>query len=276
VNGASTAAEAERVVLGYELVGSGPEGVIVFNDWLADCTSWKPMHLYLDKEAFTYAFVDIRGYGRSIDIPGAHTSTQAALDAFAVADHLGWERFHIIGFSMTGMVVERMVLIDPARIKSEIAVGPVSAAAVKMEPERRAFFEKTLVDDDAVRELAARITDHRLTKEWSEHKLMLARTTRDHAAVREYLDMWTLDDFSAEMAAARPETPLLVVAGEWDQKSFLEDDMKSTFMAWHPNAELVVIRNCGHCPMQETPIYLATLVEAFMRRHAAAPVPAGG
>ena len=256
------------MVLGYELVGSGPEGVIVFNDWLADCTSWKPMHLYIDGNAFTYAFVDIRGYGRSIDMPGEHTALEAASDAFDVADALGWRHFHIIGFSMTGMVVERMVLLDPARIKSEIAVGPVSAAAVRMEPERRAFFERTLTDDDAVRELAARITDHRLTAQWSEHKLMLARTTRDHAAVRDYLDMWTLGDFSAEVIAAKPTVPLLVVAGEWDQKSFLEADLRQTFMAWHANAEMVVIRNCGHCPMQETPIYLATLVETFMRKHA--------
>jgi 3-oxoadipate enol-lactonase len=257
------------VVLGHELIGSGSEGVIVFNDWLADCTSWKPMHLYLDKKAFTYAFADIRGYGRSIDIKGEHTSKQAAIDAFAMADSLGWKRFHIVGFSMTGMVVERMVLIDPDRIKSEIAIGPVSAAAIKMDPERRAFFEKTIVDDDAVRELAARITNHKLTKEWSEHKLMLARTTRDHAAVREYLDMWTLGDFSEEVKKARPKTPLLVVAGEWDQAGFLEENLRETFMAWHPNAEMVVLPNVGHCPMQEIPIYLTTLMENFMLKHAA-------
>lgn len=107
------------MVLGHELVGSGPEGVIVFNDWLADCTSWRPMHLYLDKNAFTYAFVDLRGYGRSKHIPGEHNAKEAAADAFAVADSLGWQRFHIVGFSMTGMVVERMVLMHPDRIKSE-------------------------------------------------------------------------------------------------------------------------------------------------------------
>lgn len=226
------------------------------------------MHLYLDKNAFTYAFVDLRGYGRSKHINGEHNSKEAAADAFAVADSLGWQRFHIVGFSMTGMVVERMVLMHPDRIKSEIAIGPVSAAAVKMDPERRAFFEKTIVDDDAVRELAARITAYKLTKEWSEHKLMLARTTRDHAAVRDYLDTWTRGDFSEEVKAARPRTPLFVIAGEWDQPDFLEEDMKNTFMAWHPNAELTVIRNCGHCPMQETPIYLATLMENFMAKHA--------
>ena len=168
---------------------------------------------------------------------------------------------------MTGMVVERMVLMGPDRIKSEIAIGPVSAAAIKMDPERRAFFERTIVDDDAVRELAARITNHKLTKQWSEHKLMLARTTRDHAAVRDYLDMWTVADFSDEVKKAQPKVPLLVIAGEWDQAGFLEQTMKDTFMAWHPNSELVVLPNVGHCPMQEIPIYTTTLIEAFMHKH---------
>jgi pimeloyl-ACP methyl ester carboxylesterase len=256
------------VALGHELIGSGKEGVIVFNDWLADCSSWRPMHLYLDKETFTYAFTDLRGYGRSIDIKGEYTAEEASADAFALADELGWDRFHIIGFSMTGMVVERMVIAGPDRIKSESAIGPVSAAAIKMTPERREFFERTIVDDDAVRELAALITNYKLTDEWANHKLMLARTTRDHTAVRAYLDMWTLSDFSDELKRARPTAPLLVIAGEWDQPGFLEETMRETFMAWHPNAELIVLPKVGHCPMQEMPIYLTTLIEAFMRKSA--------
>jgi len=56
------------------------------------------MHQYLDRKTFTYAFTDIRGYGRSIDIKGEHSSKQAALDAFALADSLDWKRFHIVDF----------------------------------------------------------------------------------------------------------------------------------------------------------------------------------
>ncbi|RTL55263.1 MAG: alpha/beta hydrolase [Bradyrhizobiaceae bacterium] len=255
------------MVLSHELVGSGKEGVIVFNDWLADCSSWIPMHPYLDKEKFTYAFTNIRGYGGSRDMKGEYNAKEAANDAFDVADHLKWDRFHIIGFSMTGMVVERMVLDRPQRIKSEIAVGPVSARAVKMSPEDREFFLSTLTNDDSVRELAARISAHKLSRQWLDYKLMLARTGRNNAAIPGYFKMWTEDDFSEEVRNARPSVPLLVIAGEWDQEAFLEPVMRDTFMAWHSKAELTVIKNCGHCPMQETPVYLATLVERFMKKY---------
>lgn len=256
------------MILGHQLVGSGKEGVIVFNDWLADCSSWKPMHPYLDTKTFTYAFTDLRGYGASRELTGAYNAQEAADDAFALADHLNWDRFHIVGFSMTGMVVERMVVDRPQRIRSEIAVGPVSAAAVPMAKQDKEFFLSTLQSDDAVRELAARISNYKLSKQWLDHKLMLARTTRNQAAVPHYFKMWTEGDFSEEVRKARPQVPLLVVVGEWDQEAFLEPRMRDTFMAWHPKSELIVIRNCGHCPMQETPIYSATLVENFMKRYA--------
>ena len=256
----------DDTLLGYEVVGSGPNFVMVFNDWLADCSSWKPMHSYLDGESFTYAFVDLRGYGRSKDLTGAHSAEEAARDAFRLASHLGWKKFSIVGFSMTGMVVERMVLDHPDRIVSEIAVGPVSAAGVAMSARDKAMFLETLTDDGAVRELASRITGGKLSKGWLNQKLMLERTTRNRTAPPDYLEMWTNPEFAFadEVRAVRPTVPLLVVVGEWDDEAFREKKMQETFLAWHDNAEMVVIRNCGHCPMQETPVYMATLIEHFV------------
>ena len=117
------------MILGHRLYGKGPEGVVLFNDWLADSTSWDPTLPYLDEDAFTYALVDLRGYGKSLDLTGEYTAAEAAGDTFALADHLGGERFHDVGYSMTGMVVERMGVDGGDRLKSIVAVGPVSAAS---------------------------------------------------------------------------------------------------------------------------------------------------
>ncbi|WP_260434783.1 alpha/beta fold hydrolase [Burkholderia sp. Bp8992] len=45
--------------------------------------------------------------------------------------------------------------------------------------------------------------------------------------------------------------------------------MQATFLAWHPNAQLVAIPNCGHYPMQECPQYFTMIVEDFLRDAAA-------
>src|SRR5262245_45491758 len=41
-------------------------------------------------------------------------------------------------------------------------------------------------------------------------------------------------------------------------------DMRNTFLRWHPEAKLIMM-DCGHCPMQEMPIYLQTIMEKFVR-----------
>jgi pimeloyl-ACP methyl ester carboxylesterase len=153
----------------------------------------------------------------------------------------------------------------PDRIKSVVAVGPVSAAAIKMSAAERKFFEDVITDDAKCRELASRITGHKLSPQWQEVKLRLARDTRTPEAARGYLDMWTLHDFSSE--CGKSNVPFLIIGCRWDQPKFLEDDLRNTFLKWHKRAELVMME-CGHCPMQEMPVYLQTLMEAFMKRHA--------
>ena len=253
------------MLLGHRLHGNGPEGVILYNDWLADCTSWEPTLPYLDTETFTYVLTDLRGYGRSMDLTGEYNENEAAADSLALADHLGWDRFHLVGFSMTGMVVERLAIDAPERIKSVVAIGPVSAAGIKMTDDERQFFADSITDDGKCRELADRITGHRLSPQWQDVKLKLARETRTPEAAHGYLDMWTLHDFSDE--AGQGEVPFFILGCRHDQPKFLEDAMTRTFLKWHTDAKLVMM-DCGHCPMQEMPIYLQTLMEGFMNKHA--------
>jgi pimeloyl-ACP methyl ester carboxylesterase len=67
----------------------------------------------VDRERFSYAFMDCRGYGDSRDVDGQHTMAEWALDAVTLADELGWSRFSLLGHSMGGMAVQRVLLEDP-------------------------------------------------------------------------------------------------------------------------------------------------------------------
>ena len=120
---------------------------------------------------------------------------EGAADTLALADRLGYDKFHLVGFSMTGMVVERLAIDAPERIKSVVAIGPVSAAGIKMSEAERQFFVDVITNDDKARELADRITGGQLSRQWQDVKLRLARETRTPVAARGYLDMWTLHDF---------------------------------------------------------------------------------
>jgi pimeloyl-ACP methyl ester carboxylesterase len=52
--------------LGYVQYGDGPIRVLVMHDWLGDHSSYDALMPWLDGRAFTYVFVDLRGYGLSI------------------------------------------------------------------------------------------------------------------------------------------------------------------------------------------------------------------
>ncbi|WP_256250007.1 alpha/beta fold hydrolase [Burkholderia ubonensis] len=74
---------------------------------------------------------------------------------------------------------------------------------------------------------------------------------------------------SERRAARYLELRALPDAGVGDKDPGLDSEaMQHTFLAWHPNAELHVISNCGHYPMQECPPYFATVIEHFLKRKA--------
>ena len=90
--------------LGHELFGSGPKRVVIVNDWLCDTSTWDGARAFLDGARFTFAFADLRGYGKSRERAGAFTIDEAASDVLALADALGWARFSIVGHSMSALV----------------------------------------------------------------------------------------------------------------------------------------------------------------------------
>ncbi|HEY4943329.1 MAG TPA: alpha/beta hydrolase [Rhizomicrobium sp.] len=252
-----------ETMIGHTQHGSGPEHVLVIHDWNGDHSNYDPVLAYLDGDAFTYAFVDLRGYGKSRDITGDYTVGEISRDCLGLADRLGWQRFHVVGHSMTGMATQRIAADAPARVKSAIAVCPMSAAGSPAPEEALKFFASTTTSDDAFRRLITFVSGG-LSGQWAEAKLRQNRATVNPACRAGYLAMFSRTNFVDEVRGLA--TPFLVVVGDHDP-GIDAAAMQQTFLAWHPNAELSAIPNCGHYPMQECPPYFATAIENFLRKH---------
>ncbi|PNW86213.1 hypothetical protein CHLRE_02g077451v5 [Chlamydomonas reinhardtii] len=72
-----------------------------------------------------FAVYDNRGIGDS-DSPeprAAYSTAVMAADAVAVLDHLGWQRAHVVGFSMGGMVALKLGAAAPQRLHSLTALS---------------------------------------------------------------------------------------------------------------------------------------------------------
>jgi len=254
------------MTIGHTLVGKGEECVFVLHGWFGDYAEFCPTFDSLDLGAFTFAFVDCRGYGKSRDIEGEHTMEEIAGDVIELADELGWHDFHLVGHSMGGMAAQRVVvdINDRDRIKSVIAITPVPACGVPFDEDTQSLFDGAVTSEDNRRTILDFTTGNRNSRVWLDYMVKHCRETTTEKAYGDYLLAWSKSDFSDEIKGVK--TPFCVCIGEHDP-AFTQDAMEQTYMKWLPNAELNVIANAGHYPMQETPVNLATLMNNFMKAH---------
>lgn len=255
----------KRPSLGYERCGEGPEPVLVLPGVPSDFAFYGPVLHCLDGATFSYAFPDYRGFGRSRGIEGSYLFPELVGDILALADHLGWPRFHLVGHSFGGILAQRVVVEARDRVISVVAVTPGPACGLKPEPAAREFLLGSVDSDENIRAALDLMTGNRLSAVWRDWMVRTARQSMTRAAYLGYLTLAMDTDFSEMLRGSA--TPFLVLAGEYD-RAYPPDLMRRTLLSWLPNAALEVMPNCGHFPMQEAPVYLATIIEAFMQRHA--------
>ncbi|XP_022158048.1 uncharacterized protein LOC111024626 [Momordica charantia] len=108
---------------------------------------------------------DNRGMGRS-SVPtkkSEYTTKIMAKDAIALLDHLGWEKAHVFGHSMGGMIACKLAAMAPERVKS-LAMLNVTGGGFQCCPklDRQTF-------DIAVRFLKAKTPEQRASVDLDTH-----------------------------------------------------------------------------------------------------------
>lgn len=246
----------------FHQIGSGPHAVMVLHGWFGDSLAFEPMAYALDGDAFTYLFMNYRGYGARRDVPGAYTIDEIAGDALVLADDLGLDRFSLIGHSMGGMAIERIAMQAPTRVNKMIAVAPVPSCGVAFDAAGHALFHGAADDVASRRTIIDRSTGGRLPSSWIDWKARYSVECSTREAFGAYLHAWSNTDFSAQ-AKGLPH-PMLAIVGEHDPR-FHAALMRETYLSWYPNAVMEVLPNAGHYPMNETPLALTASIERFLR-----------
>lgn len=115
--------------------------VLLIMGFAAPSGAWLPQVQGLlhqqDADRMLLCVLDNRGIGRS-SAPSdrkLYSTPQMAADALAVVDHLGWQQFSVVGFSMGGMIATKLAVTQPRRVQSLTLIS-VSAGRWDAMPTR--------------------------------------------------------------------------------------------------------------------------------------------
>ncbi len=119
------------IEFGYDRAGSG-EPVLLVMGLATPRIGWFHQFAFLSQRYDVTSF-DNRGIGETV-AAGAWTMLDMANDALAIADAMGYERFHLVGISMGGMISQELVLNHADRVRSLtlMATTPGGPEAVPM------------------------------------------------------------------------------------------------------------------------------------------------
>jgi pimeloyl-ACP methyl ester carboxylesterase len=218
---------------------------------------------HVDVLAATHTVVcfDHRGHGES-DKPeheGAYSLDRLASDTLAVADAVGLARFRLLGHSMGGMVVRRVMARAGERVDALVLMdtshGPVEgidpelvevAAGVARAQGKDALKElldaASPLDTPAYRRLLAERPGYQEFQDakWAALSVVMWATLAEEMARQ--------PDELAVLAAVG--CPTLVIVGEQDSPFVAACHAMAATI---PDARLVVVPDAGHSPQFESP-----------------------
>ncbi|MFD4408778.1 alpha/beta fold hydrolase [Streptomyces sp. NPDC058467] len=259
-------------VLPHEVHGDGAHKVFAVHGWFADRSAYAAVLPDLDRSAFQYALVDLRGYGEARDAAGAYTTAEAAADLVELADRLGWERFSVVGHSMGGAVAQRVLTLAPDRVRRVVGISPVPASGLAMPADQWELFADAAHKPENRRAIIDFTTGGRRPAAWLDRMVARSLALSDAKAFRAWLDSWAGEDFHAEVEGSR--VPALAVTGALDP-ALSAGLMRETWLSWFPCGDAHELLGAGHYAMDETPLEVIRVVEDFLRTDDAGAPAAG-
>jgi pimeloyl-ACP methyl ester carboxylesterase len=245
-------------------IGSGDRHVLAVHGWFGSARGWGSLPDFLDRSTYTYAFMDLRGYGGRQEVSGEFTMEEAAADAIGLAGELGWDRFSVIGHSMGAKVAHQMLLQAPDRVDKLVGLNPVPANAVPMDEQGWELFSGAAANAGNRAAIIDFTTGNKLTATFINHVVRHSLENSNQAAFAAYLQAWAKTDFSGKV---QPDTstPVKVIVGVNDP-ALSADVMERTWLVCFPEGEMTILPDAGHYPMFESPVSLATSIEEFLGR----------
>lgn len=250
-----------EVTLAVAEAGEGGHPLLLLHGFTGAKEDFTPWLDALAARGFHAVAPDHRGHGDSSkpDDEAAYSLDQFALDALGLADVLGWERFHLVGHSMGGMIAQHLVLTAHDRVESLVLMD-TGHGTVDMDPELASWGLALVRAEgmDALADVLVAIEGPLYTDAYQR----LIDANPEHAAYGERKLRASSGAMYAAMGSelisahdrldrvASFSMPTLVVVGEEDLPFIGPSERLAETI---PAARLEVVPAAGHSPQFENP-----------------------
>ncbi len=218
----------------------------------------------LNAQGFTVIAHDHRGQFQSAHAP-SHTYAldTLAADIAAIHRYFGFDVVHIIGHSFGGLVAQQFAVDNKPASLTLLCTGPAALT------ERIGKFSYT---QDFLRNKSAK--DAR--RQWQETRDPQLNIGFSDSSDDLYATRWDASDMNSVIAhlgilasasdvtarIAEKKIPTQVVYGEFDDAWPITQQLE---LATKLNGSVVVISGSGHCPNEDNPEVLATVMDHFIK-----------
>jgi 3-oxoadipate enol-lactonase len=249
-------ATANGVRLYYELHGDSGEPLVLVHGYTGDITDWRHQIPEFSR-SHRLLIMDLRGHGRS-EAPSDRSSyniTTMASDVEELVEQVGFDRYHLLGHSMGGGIVQEIALRSPQKLLSLIlqdtSLKFVMTGDPVMDNWRNARMTLAEAGDmAAVAELPPPVPPppHMPAARLEETKARLSKMSPDaFIGAWQALESW---EGTAERAA-RITAPTLIIYGDLDAPMLIQG--LSRLAQLIPNVRVEVIPEAAHSPQWERP-----------------------
>ena len=206
--------------------------------------------------------IELPGFGAHSHLPSSDSIAGFADYALDELSARGIERFHLLGHSMGGMIVQEMMAKAPQKIAKFILYG---TAATGNLPNRFESFEtsKQRIYDDGVAATARRISatwflDYEAAAEYQNCANVALQSSKEAMiSSLEAMRQWDRQDNLSSITA-----PTLIIWGEADRTYHWQQIEQLWSLI--PDAHLAVMPYCAHAAHMENPRLFNQIVGDFL------------
>jgi len=236
----------------YLEAGVGEPVLFVHGNW-ASAGWWEPCLARLPAGYHGLA-PDMRGRGRTIGPDSDYSIAALAADQLALADALGFERFHIVGHSLGAAVAMQAALAAPSRVATLTVIAPPWAdgmpQALNMPDRQRMLKAQPQLLRMALKAMAPSVPDDAFWRRLVDE----GYAQRIEAAVG---NMLALSSWKPGDALRAIKAPKLVIGGALDP---LITPAVVERVASLLGVAPVLLAGVGHSPNLEAPDTVMTLL----------------